>query len=72
MIDTDYENFAIVWSCEPLPQDRSSEGFWFLSRERKFTDDKDANERAFGAIRKYIDQNEIRFTNQADERCPDF
>uniref|UniRef100_A0A1Q3FPN3 Apolipoprotein D n=1 Tax=Culex tarsalis TaxID=7177 RepID=A0A1Q3FPN3_CULTA len=72
VIDTDYDKFAIVWACEPLPQDRSSEGFWLLSRTRKFTDDKEANERAFGAIRKYIDQNNIRFTNQADERCPDF
>ncbi|KAL9705985.1 hypothetical protein quinque_009503 [Culex quinquefasciatus] len=72
VIDTDYEHFSIVWACEQLGEDRSSEGYWFLSRTRRFTDDVEANTRAFHAIRQYIDRTEIRFTNQLDERCPDF
>ncbi|XP_055605082.1 uncharacterized protein LOC129753306 [Uranotaenia lowii] len=72
VLDTDYENFSIVWSCEPLPEEQSNESFWLLSRTRTLSSDPVVDMRVRSVIRRYIDRSEIRITNQLDPRCPDF
>uniref|UniRef100_A0A182IWD1 Lipocln_cytosolic_FA-bd_dom domain-containing protein n=1 Tax=Anopheles atroparvus TaxID=41427 RepID=A0A182IWD1_ANOAO len=32
VLDTDYENYALVWSCEPIGEERSLENYGLLSR----------------------------------------
>lgn len=72
MIDTDYENYSIVWACVPLDEERSSEGYWLLSRTRSLTEDADINVKIDTLLEKYIEAIYVRNTSQLDERCPDF
>uniref|UniRef100_A0A4Y0BP82 Apolipoprotein D n=1 Tax=Anopheles funestus TaxID=62324 RepID=A0A4Y0BP82_ANOFN len=45
VLDTDYENYSIVWSCEPLGEDRSLEYYWLLSRTPSLPEDETLRER---------------------------
>ncbi|XP_035781272.1 uncharacterized protein LOC118460775 [Anopheles albimanus] len=45
VLDTDYENYAIVWSCEPIGEDRSLEYYWLLSRTPSLPEDEELREK---------------------------
>ncbi|XP_049530212.1 apolipoprotein D-like [Anopheles darlingi] len=45
VLDTDYENYSIVWSCEPLGEDRSLEYYWLLSRTPSLPEDEELREK---------------------------
>lgn len=32
-MSTDYDNYAIVWGCTPLPENQRRENFWALTRQ---------------------------------------
>ncbi|ETN60998.1 apolipoprotein D [Anopheles darlingi] len=72
VLETDYETYSLVWSCEPLEDERSEESFWLLSRTPTLTTDRDDLFRIQSIIRRYIDRRQIRFTQQLDSRCPEF
>lgn len=36
VLSTDYINYALVFSCEDLPNERSNESFWYLSRTTEY------------------------------------
>uniref|UniRef100_A0A182MS81 Lipocalin/cytosolic fatty-acid binding domain-containing protein n=1 Tax=Anopheles culicifacies TaxID=139723 RepID=A0A182MS81_9DIPT len=44
-MDTDYNNYSIVWSCEPLGEERSLEYYWLLSRTPSLPEDEELRER---------------------------
>uniref|UniRef100_A0A182JQH2 Apolipoprotein D n=1 Tax=Anopheles christyi TaxID=43041 RepID=A0A182JQH2_9DIPT len=45
VLDTDYENYSIVWSCEPIGEERSLEYYWLLSRTPSLPDDEELKEK---------------------------
>ncbi|XP_050088551.1 apolipoprotein D-like [Anopheles aquasalis] len=72
VLDTDYDTYSLVWSCQPLEDERSEESFWLMSRTPTLTTDPDDLFRIHSVIRRYIDRRQIRFTRQLDSRCPEF
>ncbi|XP_062557077.1 uncharacterized protein LOC134221928 [Armigeres subalbatus] len=72
VLDTDYENYSVVWSCESVEENRSRESFWLLSRSRQLSQDEQVEEKVNDIIQKYIDPEQIRITDQSEDRCPDF
>uniref|UniRef100_A0A182YPT4 Apolipoprotein D n=1 Tax=Anopheles stephensi TaxID=30069 RepID=A0A182YPT4_ANOST len=70
VLDTDYENYALVWSCRPIGEERSRESYGLLSRTPSLPDD--------GELRKTIDtlkeqngivDDELVITEQFAEGC---
>ncbi|XP_003436167.2 uncharacterized protein LOC11175951 [Anopheles gambiae] len=45
ILDTDYENYSIVWSCEPIGEERSLEYYWLLSRTPALPEDEELREK---------------------------
>uniref|UniRef100_A0A182QXM1 Apolipoprotein D n=1 Tax=Anopheles farauti TaxID=69004 RepID=A0A182QXM1_9DIPT len=72
VLDTDYDNFSVVWSCEQLTPQQSEESFWVLSRTPNPITDRDILFRIHTIMRRYIDRAQVRFTRQLDDRCPVF
>ena len=65
VLSTDYVNYAFVVSCFDLPENRSLESFWLLSRS--FTLTSPIRARADELIGKYLDASRIRQTNQNNQ-----
>ncbi|XP_058121248.1 apolipoprotein D-like [Anopheles ziemanni] len=68
VLDTDYQTYSVVWSCEELEENLSEESFWVLSRTPTMTTDRDALFRIHNIMRRYIDRSQLRFTRQLDEQ----
>lgn len=66
-MDTDYDNYAIVYLCDELPMDKSKESFWLLSRTK--TLNPSVKEAADGLIDKYFDRKSSVFitTDHGDQ-----
>ncbi|XP_050072150.1 uncharacterized protein LOC126560032 [Anopheles maculipalpis] len=45
VLDTDYENYSLVWSCEPIGEERSLEYYWLLSRTPSLPEDEELREK---------------------------
>ncbi|ETN61000.1 hypothetical protein AND_007357 [Anopheles darlingi] len=70
IVDTDYTNYAIVYTCTPiLESDQSVEGYWLLARTSKLTDTKEVLERVNYLRSTYFEPGHIRRTNQTEELC---
>lgn len=68
VLDTDYNNFSIVWGCENLSDGNSTEYYTMLSREKKLTSDRDLRKRIMEVVDKAeIDVRYIRITVQEDD-----
>ncbi|XP_053680176.1 apolipoprotein D-like [Anopheles nili] len=68
VLDTDYQSYSVVWSCQELEEQQSEESFWVLSRTPTLTTDRDVQLRIQSIIRRYIDRSQLRFTRQLDDR----
>ncbi|XP_063710024.1 apolipoprotein D-like [Culicoides brevitarsis] len=69
ILDTDYENFSIVYFCKPLPEnpEKSAEAFWLLSKSKVL--DEETRQKADTYIEKYFDKNAIRVAKQSRDQC---
>ncbi|XP_053671596.1 apolipoprotein D-like [Anopheles nili] len=71
VVDTDYINYAIVYSCTTfLESDQAVEGYWLLARTSKLPDDPQVIERVKHLRSTYFEPSHMRVTNQTDELCP--
>uniref|UniRef100_A0AAG5D074 Apolipoprotein D n=1 Tax=Anopheles atroparvus TaxID=41427 RepID=A0AAG5D074_ANOAO len=72
VLDTDYTNYAVVFSCEPFFKDPSKNvlGFWIFSRTPTYPTDEAAVKRIDELVKKYGDSSKFEVPNQSDERCP--
>ena len=68
VIDTDYENFSIVYSCTDLLIARA-EFLWILSRTPKISDEQLINLSAFVANKLGYTPDRLRFTRQDVDFC---
>ena len=67
IVDTDYENFSLVWSCEDVEGLISLELAWVLSRKRTL----DAN--TVSKLKKELEQYGVkinRFVDTDQSNCP--
>lgn len=65
VLDTDYDNFAVVWGCFQPGTLIRAESAWILSREPKLKDT--IVRRVQETIEKYLDEDLLRRTIQDDD-----
>lgn len=65
VLDTDYDNFAVVWGCFQPGNLIRGESAWILSREPKLKDT--IVRRVQESIEKYLDEDLLRRTIQDDD-----
>ncbi|XP_053680165.1 apolipoprotein D-like [Anopheles nili] len=70
VLDTDYESYSIVWSCEPIGQDRSLEYYWLLSRTPALPDDEQLRDKiAMVKQQRGIVDDELIITEHFAKEC---
>ncbi|XP_055602188.1 apolipoprotein D-like [Uranotaenia lowii] len=71
VLDTDYDNFAVVWGCFQLPPNeqgpRRAENAWILSREYRL--DLDVIQAVENKIALFLDASQLRETKQDPRTC---
>jgi apolipoprotein D and lipocalin family protein len=67
-MSTDYIEYAVVWSCRPLPNDRSNETFWVLSRMPEASANTTARYNQV-LTENSADFSQFRITNQTVRYC---
>jgi apolipoprotein D and lipocalin family protein len=66
VIATDYFQYAVGWACEDLPDNRSREYAWILSRTPELPDDPVVLARIETYVDRYLDRDFIRWTEQRE------
>lgn len=67
-MSTNYFEYAVVWNCQPLAQNRSREIFWVLSRTP--TPSANVTEQYNNVLRTNgVIFEELRITNQTQSFC---
>ena len=65
ILDTDYDNYSIVFSCKNLSKRKSAEAAWLLSKTR--TLNPDISDKVNDMMRKYFDYDAMRTAKQSKE-----
>lgn len=68
VVGTDYSRYAVIWSCSNLPNNRSNEQAWVVSRLPTASADVTASYMAV-INRTNLDVNSLIITNQNLEEC---
>lgn len=67
IMDTDYDNYAIIYSCKNLSENKSAEAAWVLSKQRTL------EPRVVATVDKLVDQYlvraDMRTTEQSQSIC---
>lgn len=63
-MDTDYENYSIVYFCKPKKDEagKSAEAFWLLSKTKVLNEE--TQKKADEYIKQYFDKSAIRVAKQ--------
>jgi apolipoprotein D and lipocalin family protein len=69
VLDTDYNNFAVVWQCEQKGANLSRENYWLLSRTKVLSTDTDVLARIAAVTDDLIFREEVRTTVHTIESC---
>lgn len=67
ILDTDYENYAIVWNCVSMRNGKSADVAWILSRTTTLS--ADVEEKVNAIVDKYLVRDQLRTTAQDAETC---
>uniref|UniRef100_A0A4Y0BPL3 Apolipoprotein D n=1 Tax=Anopheles funestus TaxID=62324 RepID=A0A4Y0BPL3_ANOFN len=71
VVDTDYVNYAIVYSCATFAEiNQAVEGYWLLSRTPNLPSNPQVLERVKYLRSTYFELAHIRVTNHTEELCP--
>lgn len=64
MLDTDYENYSIVYFCKEKKDEpgKSAEAFWLLSKTKVLSEE--TQKKADDFIKQYFDKDAIRVAKQ--------
>jgi apolipoprotein D and lipocalin family protein len=68
VVETDYENYSIVYSCTDLVVGRI-EYYWILSRTNHIESDKTVNYLKLFSDKLNVSADKFRFTNQEKDYC---
>ncbi|XP_053660063.1 apolipoprotein D-like [Anopheles marshallii] len=71
VVDTDYVNYAVVYSCAAFAEmNQAVEGYWLLSRTPNLPNNPQVIERVKYLRSTYFELAHIRVTNHTEELCP--
>ncbi|XP_035892116.1 apolipoprotein D-like [Anopheles stephensi] len=71
VVDTDYVNYAIVYSCAMfLEMNQAVEGYWLLSRMPNLPNIPKVIERVSYLRSTYFEVSHMRVTNHTEQLCP--
>jgi hypothetical protein len=57
ILDTDYNNYAVSYDCQPISEKRSQHLYWLLSRTPTLTNDTKILARIAELKAKYVDES---------------
>ncbi|XP_058817412.1 uncharacterized protein LOC131680720 [Topomyia yanbarensis] len=63
IMDTDYDNYAVIYSCKNISHSKSAEAAWVLSKQR--TVHPDVRPVVDGLVDKYLSRSDMRVTEQS-------
>uniref|UniRef100_A0A336MYN8 Apolipoprotein D n=1 Tax=Culicoides sonorensis TaxID=179676 RepID=A0A336MYN8_CULSO len=69
ILDTDYDNFAIVYFCKPAKDDpsKSAEAFWLLSKTKVLGEEY--QKKADDYVKQYFDKTAIKVVTHDSDKC---
>ncbi|XP_058454141.1 apolipoprotein D-like [Malaya genurostris] len=67
IMDTDYDNYAIIYSCKNISHSKSAEAAWVLSKQR--TIQPDSRSIVDRLVDKYLSRSDMRVTEQSQSIC---
>lgn len=62
VLATDYDQYSVIWDCQNLPNGRSNEDAWVLSRYQSVSEEVKEEVRA--VVGQYLDEDQMRDTYQ--------
>ncbi|XP_065079404.1 apolipoprotein D-like [Ochlerotatus camptorhynchus] len=70
IVDTDYVNYAVVYSCTPIADSESIiEGYWLLSRTPALAEEPQLMDKLQYLQTNYFVPSHVRATNQSESLC---
>lgn len=67
IMDTDYDNYAIIYSCKNLSDNKSAEAAWVLSKQR--TIKQEVRFKVDQLVEQYLVRADMRVTEQSQSIC---
>lgn len=67
IMDTDYDNYAIIYSCKNLSENKSAEAAWVLSKQR--TVKQEVRFKVDQLVDQYLIRSDMRVTEQSQSIC---
>lgn len=66
ILDTDYDNYALIYYCKNLSESKSAEAAWVLSKQRTIHPSVQAT--VDGLVDKYFVRQDMRITEQSQAK----
>lgn len=67
IMDTDYDNYAIIYSCKNLSDNKSAEAAWVLSKQRTLK--PEVHSKVDQLVEQYLVRADMRVTEQSQSKC---
>lgn len=67
IMDTDYDNYAVIYSCKNLSENKSAEAAWVLSKQRTLKSQVVAT--VDSLVDQYLSRADLRRTEQSQSIC---
>lgn len=67
IMDTDYDNYAIIYSCKNLSENKSAEAAWVLSKQRTIL--PEVQPTVDQLVDRYLVRADMRVTEQSQSKC---
>lgn len=65
-MDTDYDNYAIIYSCKNLSENKSAEAAWVLSKQRSILPELQPT--VDQLVDRYLVRADMRVTEQSQSK----
>lgn len=66
IMDTDYDNYAIIYSCKNISQSKSAEAAWVLSKQRTIS--SEVQPTVDYLVDQYLSRSDMRITEQSQSK----
>ncbi|XP_055546320.1 apolipoprotein D-like [Wyeomyia smithii] len=67
IMDTDYDNYAVIYACKNISHSKSAEAAWVLSKHRTIS--SEVRPIVDGLVDQYLSRSDMRITEQSQSKC---